>query len=173
MQEMDRHDLPNDWPAPDDILLELGRLTALWGVLETTVDIAISKLAGYEANLDYRALIMVVHSSFRQKIDIAETLCEQLLPEHPQLKSYSSAMKQIKNAQKARNKYAHNAVTTDEETGRCIISYASARGTLKTVVETVHINDIKEAAAKTHEASLALHGLITTQHYPPIWSRNP
>ena len=145
---MNRNDLPNDWPAPNDILLELGRLTALWGVLETSVDIAISKLAGYEANLDYRALIMVVHSSFRQKIDIVETLCEQLLPEYPHLNGYSSVMNQIKKAQKARNKYAHNGVTMDEEKGRCFISYASARGKLKTVVETVHINDIKRPLQK-------------------------
>ena len=169
---MNRHDLPNDWPAPNDVLLELGRLTALWGLLETGVDIAISKLAGYEAILDYRATIMVAHSSFRQKVDIVETLCEQLRPEFEHLKEYPTVISLIKKAQKARNKYAHNGVVMDEETGHCTISYVSARGKLKTIVETVHVNDIKEAAAKAHEASLALHGLITKQQYAPIWDRD-
>jgi hypothetical protein len=169
---MSRHAFKNNWPAPDAHLLELGRMTSLWGTLESAVNVAISKLAGYQTPLDYRALILVAHSNFQQRIHIISTLCEQLALEYQHLASYKATIEKIEAAQKARNKYAHNAVVTDEETGKVMVSYASARGTLKTSVEVVHLNDIKEATAKIHEASCALHSLVTGQQLKPMWERD-
>lgn len=147
-------------------------MTALWGTLESAVNVAISKLAGYESSLDYRALILVAHSNFQQRIHMISALCEKLEPNYPNLGSYKKVIEKIESAQKARNKYAHNAIVTDEETRKVMVSFASARGTLKTSVEVVHLNDIKEATAKIHDASCALHTLITGRELKPMWERN-
>jgi hypothetical protein len=46
---MKQHTFRDDWPAPNDDLLELGKMTSIWGTLESTVNIAISKFAGYQS----------------------------------------------------------------------------------------------------------------------------
>ncbi len=147
-------------------------MTAVWGTLESAVDLAISKLAGYEKPLDIRAYILVAHSNFQQRINIISTLCEQLAPEAPQLRGYKKVISKIEGAQKGRNKYAHNAIFTNEETGEVNVAVGSARGTLKTKVEIVRVNDIKEVTAKIHEAMCALHTLVSGHKIRPIWERN-
>ncbi|MCA8089014.1 hypothetical protein [Burkholderia cenocepacia] len=69
---------PN-WPVPDEYLLELGRMASVRGSLESTAAIAISKLAGYESPTDIRALAMVAHSNFQQRVDIVSSLCGHLV----------------------------------------------------------------------------------------------
>lgn len=162
----------SDWPAPNEYLLELGRVTTLWGTLESSVNIAISKFAGYEVILDYRAVIMVASSNFQQKIDIIGALCEQLAPQYPKVKNYKTVVAKLQSAQKARNKYAHNPITTDEETGKVMLSFASARGgSLKATVEEVKLHSIKEVTVKIHEAMCALHTLVTGKDVKPMWER--
>ena len=168
---MSRHTFPDNWPAPDAYLLELGRMTSLWGSLESTVNLAISLLAGYAVPFDYRSVILIAHSNFQQRVDMVSALCEELKPDFPHLASYKTVIKKVELAQKARNKYAHNAVFTDEESGKVMVSYASARGKLKYSTEPVHLNDIKETIAKIHEATCAVHSLVTNTHLTPIWER--
>lgn len=168
---MQRHIFADNWPAPNDYLLELGRMTAVWGTLESAVNLAISKLAGYSTPLDVRALILVAHSTFQQRVDIISTLCEQLSPQHTGLATYEQVIVKIGAAQKARNKYAHNAIVTNDETGLVNVSFVSARGTLRAKTEVVRLEEIKEATAKIHEAMCALHTLVTGQEIKPLWER--
>lgn len=144
---------------------------SVWGSLESYMNVATSKLAGYQLMLDPRALIIVAHSNFQQRLDIVSSLCEHLLPEFPRLRDYQSVVSKIRAAQKARNKFAHNGIVTDEETGDVIVSYASARGKLRTSVEAIQVEQIVEATAKVHEAICALHTLITGKQLEPIWDR--
>lgn len=166
-----RHNLPSNWPAPDEFLMELGRMTALWGSLESATVVAFGKLAGYTEILDIRAVIVTAHLNFQQKVDAISALCEHLTPEYQNLKNYEDVIKKLRAAQKSRNKYAHNAATFNEESGRVELCYASARGTLKLHTETVHLSDIKEASAKIHEALCSLHTLVTGKKLLPIWER--
>ena len=166
-----RHQFKANWPAPDNYLLELGRMTSIWGTLESAVDLAISKFAGYEKVLDSRALIIVAHSNFQQRIDIISSLCEWLVPDFPSLASYKVVISKIEAAQKARNKYAHNAIVTNNDTREVNVSSVSARGSLKMKTEIVKIEDIQEATAKIHEAMCALHTLVTGKDIKPIWER--
>jgi len=168
---MKQYKFREDWPAPNDYLLELGRMTTIWGTLESAVNLAISKFAGYQSPLDFRAFILVAHSNFQQRVDIISSLCEQLLPKYPRLKEYKPVIAKIQAAQKARNKFAHNAIITDKDTGKVTVSFATARGSLKTTVEVVNIADIKEATAKIHEAMCALHTLVTGRELKPMWER--
>ena len=165
-----RHAFPKDWPVPDEYLLELGRLTVLWGTLESHCVVAFGKLAGYEQLLDVRAVIVTAHLNFQQRIDAISTLCEHLAPEYPTLSNYQDVIKQLKAAQKARNKFSHNPISIDES-GHIGLAYASARGSLKLNTETVHLADIKEACAKAHEALCSLHSLISQTEVKPIWER--
>lgn len=165
---MNRLDFRDGWPIPNEFLLELGRMTALWPSLEIGINFGISKLMGYPAVLDHRPVIALAHANFQQRLDIFESLCDQLLPEYPKLRDYKAVCTRVKAAQKARNKYAHNAISKDDD-GNLVVSNASARGTLKLSVEIVRINDIKEATAKIHEAGVALHNLVTGANVRPLW----
>lgn len=69
---------------------------SVWGSLEAYMNVAISKLAGYEVIMDRRALIMVAHSTFQQRVDIVSTLCEQLVPQFPRLGGYKSVVSKIR-----------------------------------------------------------------------------
>jgi hypothetical protein len=159
-----------NWPVRDDYLLELGRMVCVWGSLESYMVIAINKLAGYQAAMDLRGAIMMAHCNFQQRVDIVETLCEQFSGSYPNLQNYKKVIKQIRAAQQGRNKYAHNALSPQED-GSTMISFLSARGTLKTTVEVVRINGIKEVTAKIHEALCGLHSLITAAERAPMWER--
>ena len=136
-------------------------MTTVLGTLESAVNLSIGKLAGYNIHHDYWAAILVAHSNFQQRVDIIGALCEQLVPEYPELRGYKSVVKKIEAAPKGRNKFAHNGLTLNEETGAVQVSYLSARGALKTKVEVVRVNDIKEVSAKIHEAMCALLSLIS------------
>lgn len=165
---MNRLDFRDGWPIPNEFLLELGRMTAMWPSLEIGINFGIAKLMGYEAILDARPVIALAHANFQQRIDIFESLCDQLVDEHPRLRDYKAVCTRVKAAQKARNKYAHNAISKDDH-GNFVVSNASARGTLKLNVEIVRLNDIKEATAKIHEAGCALHNLVSGGNVRPIW----
>jgi len=166
-----RHQFPNDWPAPESYLTELGRMTVLWGSLEALTVAAISKLAGYEQNLDARALVLTAHMNFQQRIDVISALCEQLAEDHPRLANHEPVIKLLKAAQKQRNKFAHNGLGYDSENPEVTLTYATARGSLKLHSEIVRLADIKEVSCKIHEALLGLHELVTGVRYPPIWER--
>jgi len=164
-------ELPQNWPAPDEYLIELGRISALWGSLESNVNIAISKLAGYEETLDWRAATLTVHSNFKQRVDILSTLCDELQYEYPHISAYKIVIAKIKKVQTRRNRYAHNAIYFNEETGKVETSFMSARGKLKITIEEVNIDDLKAISADIHEVMLDLHHLITQVRYSPVWKR--
>ena len=164
--------LPENWPVPNEYLLEIGRISSLWGSLEHSINLAISKLAGYEATYDFRAAIMTAHANFKQRVDMLGTLCDQLKEEYTHLKSYEEVISLIIRAQNKRNKFMHNGIFYNEETKRVETSYLSARGKLKIANEQVSLNDLKDASALIHEAMCALHGLITQKKIKPIWERD-
>lgn len=167
---MKRLDFEDGWPLPNDFLLELGRMTALWPSLESVVNVGIGKLMGYDQVLDERSVIVLAHANFQQRIHIFESLCEQLAPNYPHLADYKSVCTRINSAQKARNKYAHNAISQNDD-GNWVVTYATARGTLKLNVEIVRLSEVKEATAKIHEACCAVHSLVTGTKLTPLWER--
>ena len=169
---MERHKLKANWPLPNEYLLELGRISTLYGVLESVVNIAISKLAGYSVIYDYRSAIILAHANFQQRVDILETLFEQTFPEYPALAGYKEVIKLIKQSQKGRNKFMHSSMGFNVETNKVELSSMSARGTLKTKAETIYVNELKEISAVTHEATCALHTIITGNELKPLWDRN-
>lgn len=168
---MNRIDLKEHWPLPNEYLIELGRISSLWGSLEGTVNLCINMLAGYDAVYDYRAAIMLVHANFKQRADILETLLEQVSIEHSNLKGYDKTIKLIARSQKGRNKYIHNMMGLNPDNNKVELSTMSARGRLKTNVEVVTLQQLKEVSAVIHEASCSLHSLVTKNEIKPLWER--
>lgn len=152
-------------------MVELGRITALFGNLESNVNLSISKLAGYEGTLDWRASVLTAHSNFKQRVDILSTLCDELQHEYVHLSGYKKVVEKIKKVQIKRNKYSHNSIYLNEETGKVITCSLSARGKLKTNVEVVQLKELRQISAQIHEVMLDLHHLITKVRYPPMWER--
>jgi hypothetical protein len=163
--------LPNAWPLPDEFMLELGRLSALFGTLESQINMAISKLLGYEKILDWRAATVTAHANLKQRIDMLETLCHELEAEYPHLKGYGSVLGKIKKAQTGRNKYMHNSLYYNQDTGRVEATSLSARGQMKPRTESVELDEMRALSGNIHLAMLDLHRLITKTEYAPVWER--
>jgi hypothetical protein len=161
-----------NWPLSDEFLIELGRLSALWGSLEGALNFAIGKLAGFSDLEDPIPFILVVHSSFQQRLDILGSLCEQRLPDYPRLKNYKDVTSKIKAAQTLRNKFTHNSISPDEDFKKYFLVSGSARSSLKTSVKEVNTIEIHNACREIHIASLLLHELVTGKKYEPIWDRS-
>jgi hypothetical protein len=161
-----------DWPLPDDYLLELGRLGAMWSTLEAAIDLYVGKLAGFNDPADPTSFILLKHSSFPQKLDALSALCEHLKASFPLLSGYGDVVSKIRSVQKARNRFVHNGLNLNADTKRVEIAEGSARGKVKTSVSTVSIADIRRVTFDTHVVLLDLHKLVTGKAYPPMWKNN-
>ena len=161
--------LVKNWPIPDNYLIEVGRMSALWSSLEGQLNVGIGKLAGFDDVADPTPFILLVHSSFPQRLDVLGALCEQLAPHAPGLAQYKETISQLRAAQQLRNRYVHNGMHYEE--GTCYISEGSARGKVKVSVSPVTIAELREVSEAIHLAMLALHQLITGKTYAPMWER--
>lgn len=159
------------WPIPDNYLIELGRVSALWTSLENLINICIGKLAGFNEINDPKPFILITHSSFPQRLDILSTLCEGLLPEFRHLYEYKKTIAVLKNAQKVRNRFLHNEIVFNPDTKSMELGVGSARGTLKVTVEKITIADIRRAVIAIDEAMHALFNLIFQKEEQPAWKR--
>jgi hypothetical protein len=160
-----------DWPLPAVYLTEIGRVAWMWSCLESFMNVAIGKLAGFDEISDPRPFILVNHASVPQKLDMLSALCEHLLTSHPELSGYEDALRQVRKAQKRRNRFMHTAMSENPDTGDIEMGIGSARGTLKTSIEKVRIADIRRAVIETSEAMAALYKLVLQRDVEPAWKQ--
>ena len=166
--EIEKLNLDN-WPLPDSFLIELGRISSLWGSFESLLNIALGKLSKFDNPFDPTPFIIFSHASFPQRIDILSALCEQLEQSYPNLRNYKEIVSKIRHAQSSRNRYMHNAVIFNEELNRFEIGIGSARGTLKTSVDEVHLVDLRRAALEISEAHSSLYSFVFGKKHEPVW----
>jgi len=159
------------WPLPDEYLIEVGRITSLWASLESFLYLCIGKLAGFDNLSDPTTFILFSHSSFPQKLDMLGALCEQLEPFAPNLKGYKHVISKLRTAQKSRNRFTHNGMSLNSESGNIEMGLGSARGTLKTSVNTVKLADIKRVVIEIDEAMSSLYKLVLNVDHGPAWKR--
>src|SRR5688572_17852779 len=95
------------WPLPDEYLIELGRVSAVWASLESLLNLCLGKLAGFNELNDPKPFILVYHASFPQRLDMLGSLCEHLAPNFPHLADHKSVIGLLRGAQKLRNTYMH------------------------------------------------------------------
>lgn len=158
------------WPLPDDHLIELGRVAALWATLETFLNMCIGKLAGFNDINDAKPFILITHSSFPQRLDMLAALCEQLADTFSNLKHYKTVVSQLRDAQKLRNDFMHYGMSVNPESGQVQMAIGSARGTVKVSIKSIGLQDIRRASIAIHEAELALYKLVLKREVPPKWS---
>ncbi len=159
------------WPLPDDYLIELGRVAALWATLETFLNMCIGKLAGFNDINDAKPFILITHSSFPQRLDMLAALCEQLADKFSNLKDYKTVVSQLRDAQKLRNDFMHYGMSVNPESGQVQMAIGSARGTVKVSIKSIGLQDIRRASIAIHEAELALYKLVLKREVPPKWSK--
>jgi len=159
------------WPLPNAYLIEIGRVSTLWSSLEGLLNLCLGKLAGFNDLSDPKPFILVNHSSFPQRLDMLGALCEQLVPEFPNLEGYKVTIVALRAAQRERNKYAHNGIGPGEKPGEIVMTNGSARGSLKTSVERVTVADIRRATIAISEAQASLYKLVLGRDIPPPWQR--
>ncbi|MBX3321237.1 MAG: hypothetical protein KF890_15275 [Nitrospira sp.] len=159
------------WPLPDDYLIELGRVAALWATLETFLNMCIGKLAGFNDINDAKPFILITHSSFPQRLDMLAALCEQLADKFSNLKHYKTVVSQLRDAQKLRNDFMHYGMSVNPESGQVQMAIGSARGTVKVSIKSIGLQDIRRASIAIHEAELALYKLVLKREVPPKWSK--
>lgn len=160
----------SDWPLPDDYLKEVGRISVLWSSLESFLHIFIGKLAGFDIN-DPKPFIMINHSSFPQKLDMFSALCEQVVSDYPRLINYQDVVAKLKAAQQQRNKFLHNVMALNPESGKVEMPVGSARGKLKLRLESIEIADFRKTVIAIDEAQAGLHQLMTGKEQKPVWKR--
>lgn len=159
------------WPLPDEFLIELGRVSALWAGLEGLLNMCLGKLSGFNDLNNPMPFILVTHASMPQRLDMLSALCELLAPTYTRLANYKDVITKLKSAQALRNKFLHHTIGLDPETGQAEIAIGSARGTLKANVEKIDIADIRRAVISIDEAQTALCKLVLGKDMPPVWQR--
>jgi hypothetical protein len=167
-EELKRLDF-SGWPLPDQYLIEIKRVSALWASLESLLNICLGKLAGFNDVNDPKPFILVNHSSFPQRLDMLGALCEQLAPDFPDLANYNSVIGVLRSAQKLRNTYMHHGMAKNPATGNLEMATGSARGKLSVKVEVVTVQDIRRATVAISEATRALYKLVLKRDIPPPW----
>lgn len=159
------------WPLPEDHLVELGRVAALWATLESFLNICIGKLAGFDELNHLMPFILVNHSSFPQRLDMLGALCEQLAGQFPNLLGHGEVIGKLRAAQSLRNRFMHHGMSFDPETGDVRMAIGTARGAIKTSVQRVDLADIRRAAMEIHLAQLELYKLVLRRELRPVWER--
>jgi hypothetical protein len=156
----------NDWPIPEEYMLELGRLTCVWAALETQLNLFLGKLSGFNDLNNMTPFILITHASFPQRLDMLGALCEYLCPSHPSLSGHAEVVAKMRAAQSSRNRFVHNGITPDETGTRFMLIQGSARGRLKTNINPVEPKDIRTATAQVNEAAGALYKLVLGKEIP-------
>ena len=160
-----------NWPLPEKVCTELGRMQALWSSTESALLMFIGKLAGFDNLYDMRPYILLNHTTFQQKLDILGSLCDHLMKEFPSLSKYREVISKLKIAQKHRNTFTHQNVTFNLETKELEIATGSTRGKLKTNVRKIDIEEIKRAIIDIDEANAALYELVFKKKLKPVWQK--
>ncbi|WP_461520323.1 hypothetical protein [Porticoccus sp.] len=157
---MRENDFITNLPVPDEYLIELGKITVMYGALEFSVDRAISKLSGYESMLDWRVSIMTSHLTFQQRLNALGALFEQVSESYPNLAGYEKVIEKIKKVQKQRNKFIHSMYANGDKSEVGIWSL-SARGSLTIKSQDVYIQEVRNVSVDIDRVRLQLEELIT------------
>ena len=146
-----------DIDIPNDYLLRIGRITVAWGILESTVDLALARLGGFR-HTGHRSAIITAHMSWPLKMDIMESLVNALIPDHPQLARFPLAKPMLAEAQKARNQIDHgHGVYRD---GQVYALRTTARGKLRPSVTPLTLGALDQALNDIARAGRAVLDVV-------------
>ena len=165
-----KEEYASNWPVPNEYLIELGRITALWAALESLLNTCIGSLTGFSIE-DETPFILITHSSFPQRLDMLATICELLKTEHPNLENYKSTIDKIRRSQTERNRFSHNGLVYNQEERICYIPEGTARGKIKKSVTAISVEEIHDVSKRIHEATISLYELVLKRNVKPVWEK--
>ncbi|HXW19319.1 MAG TPA: hypothetical protein VEK35_02325 [Roseiarcus sp.] len=159
---MEDHPYPEtfeEWRQfPEPYLTAIGRVVVNWCNLESVVDKAIGKLAGFNLD-DPTGVIVTAHMTWPQKMDTLQALVGILNAQYPHLTpKFNIANPLVKQAQKGRNRIVHGLWGIED--GVVCKLNASARGTLKFRVEPISVEEIAEISLNIGNAALAVLKMV-------------
>lgn len=160
-----------NWPLPEEVCTELGRVQVLWNTLESALLIYIGKLIGFNKFDDMRPFILLNHTTFQQKLDILSSLCDYLKKIYPSLSNYKKVISMLKTAQTHRNTFTHQHIIFNADTQGLELATGTSRGKLKTDTRKFSLEEIKRAIIDIDEASAALYELIMNKKLKPMWKK--
>lgn len=147
---------------PEPYLTAIGRVVVNWCYLESVTDLAIAKLAAFDLN-DPRGVIITVHMTWPQKMDVLQSLVRALETDHPHLTGkFEAAKPLLGQAQKGRNSIVHGQWGKHPEQG-VVKLRSSARGKLKFGIEPISIDEIKRISLEIGNASLSVLKMIVNK----------
>jgi hypothetical protein len=145
---------------PEPYLIALGRVTYLWGGLESIVELAIAKFLGATIH-DIKAAIVVAHMSWPQRMDVLESMIHLYEEEYPHLKAFPDVKTKLKKAQDGRNMLLHSKLVMDGD--RVMIMRFSSRGKVKISNDELRISDIDSVFSDIGNASMELLKLVVNK----------
>jgi hypothetical protein len=160
-----------NWPLPEEVCTELGRMHAIWSTLESALSLYIGKLSGFNDHNDMRPYILLNNTSFQQKLEILSSLCDYLAKQYPSLSKYPDVISKLKTAQKLRNTFTHQHIVFNPESEELELATGSSRGKLKTNVRKFNVEEIKRAIMDIDEANVALYELVLEKKIKPVWKK--
>jgi hypothetical protein len=143
--------------VPEPYLTTIGKVTVVWGVLESVVDLSIWRLAGFKQT-DHRSAIVTAHMTWPLKMDVIEALAVAVTPDHPQFGAFGSVRPLLKKAQEGRNRIAHGQWGYVD--GKVIKARATARGRLRAQIIPITLDEIEAIVADIALAGRALLKLV-------------
>jgi hypothetical protein len=152
-------------PLPDEVLLELGRITASWAGLEKLLNDVLKKLASSDAYLESGVILPFRQASFLQRLHVFGSYCGQLALEHPYLNKYRKIQERLKTVRGLRNRFIHNELTFNRETGTIELAIGSESGPR---TEVVHVEDLRRVSMEIDAAHESLYALVFWSGKKPI-----
>jgi hypothetical protein len=148
--------------VPEPYLTAIGKVVVNWCMLEAVTDVAIAKLAAFDFH-DPRGVIVTVHMTWPQKMDVLEALVHALETDHPHLTAKFAATKPLLTlAQKGRNRVVHGQWANHPEQG-IVKLRLSARGKLKFGLEPISLGEIKAISLDVGNAGLAILKMVVNK----------
>jgi hypothetical protein len=138
---------------PEPYLTAIGRVVIHWCNLEAVTDLAIGKLAGFDAH-DSRSAIVPAHMSWPQKMDVLESLVNVLRDQHTYLAKFDDVKPLLKKAQEGRNRLVHGQWGRDGD--QVVKLRLTARGKLKFGITPIALDEIKAIGIDIGQAGFML-----------------
>lgn len=148
---------PSRPTLPEPYLIALGRVTYMWGGLESIMELAIAKFMGFTLH-DIRAAVVVAHMAWPQRMDVLETMINLHKDEYPHLKAFPDVKIKLKKAQDGRNRLMHVKLVMDNDKVRML--RFSSRGKVKMSSDELSISDIDDVYSDIGNASMDLLKMI-------------
>jgi hypothetical protein len=148
---------PTTPTLPEPYLIALGRVTYLWGGLESIVELAIAKFLGFALH-EVKAAIIVAHMSWPQRMDVLESMIHLYENEYPHLKAFPDVKAKLKKAQEGRNMLLHSKLVMDNDKVRTL--RFSSRGKVRISSDELSVSDIDAVFFDIGNASMELLKLV-------------